>query len=116
MRRLGGAYGGKITQPSHVAGACAVAAQKTQKPVRLILDLQTNMEMLGKRCPYRFEYTVRNLCTMSHTSLHIGKGGRSFLVDLSLGMIEQEQLFDEVYFQDLALDGSYSSLRPPWMQ
>ena len=58
MRRLGGAYGAKILLPSGIAGACAVAAKKVRKPVRLILDLQTNMEMFGKRNPYLFRYTV----------------------------------------------------------
>ncbi len=58
VRRLGGGYGGKIYLPSGVAGACAIAANKVNRPVRLVLDIQTNMEGFGKRVPYLFNYTV----------------------------------------------------------
>jgi xanthine dehydrogenase/oxidase len=61
MPRVGGAYGGKVYKPSYIAAASAVAANKLKKPIRLVLDLQTNMEYMGKRCPYYFEYTVMNL-------------------------------------------------------
>jgi len=56
VRRLGGAYGGKISQPNIPAAACAVAATKLNRPVRLAMDLRSNMEMLGKRLPYLTKY------------------------------------------------------------
>ena len=56
VRRLGGAFGGKISQPNHVAAACAVAANKLRRPVRMRMDLRANMEMLGKRLPYLVKY------------------------------------------------------------
>ena len=56
VRRLGGAYGGKISQPNISAAACAVAATKLNRPVRLAMDLRSNMEMLGKRLPYLTKY------------------------------------------------------------
>ncbi len=59
--RLGGAYGAKIFKPRGVAGACAIAAHALGKPVRLILDLETNMRMMGKRSPYLFTYSVGQL-------------------------------------------------------
>ncbi|TRY76734.1 hypothetical protein TCAL_11871 [Tigriopus californicus] len=58
VRRLGGAYGGKINQPHFIAAACAVAANKVKRSVRLVLDLQTNMALCGKRVPYLFKYNV----------------------------------------------------------
>lgn len=58
VKRLGGAYGGKITKASQIAAACAVAAHVTNKPVRLALDLDTNMKMIGKRLPHLFKYEV----------------------------------------------------------
>lgn len=58
VRRLGGAYGGKISKASHVAAACAVAAYVTNRPVRLVVDLDTNMKTFGKRLPYLFKYEV----------------------------------------------------------
>ena len=56
--RLGGAYGGKINRCTMVSTACAVAANKVRRPVRIIMSLQDNMEMVGKRNPYLFSYTV----------------------------------------------------------
>ena len=37
----------KIT--GHVAAAAAIAANKLKKSVRLVMDIQSNMEVLGKR-------------------------------------------------------------------
>ena len=56
--RLGGAYGGKISRPNMVATACAIAAHALRRPVRIVLDLETNMEMVGKRCPYVINYEL----------------------------------------------------------
>ena len=40
------------------ATAAAVAAKQLNKPVRLWLNLEDNMKMLGKRNPYLFDYQV----------------------------------------------------------
>ena len=58
VRRLGGGFGGKISQANFPAAACAVAANKLNRPVRLRMDLRTNMELLGKRLPYLVKYTA----------------------------------------------------------
>ena len=58
VKRLGGAYGGKITLPIHIATAAAVAANKMKRPVRLWMPLEDNMKMFGKRNPYLFDYKV----------------------------------------------------------
>ncbi len=49
---MGGAYGGKISRPNQVAAAAAVAADKLDRPVRVVMDFRSNMEMMGKRLPY----------------------------------------------------------------
>ena len=41
VKRLGGAYGAKITLPIHLATAGAVAANKVNKPVRQVLPLSS---------------------------------------------------------------------------
>jgi xanthine dehydrogenase/oxidase len=50
--RLGGGYGGKEVRPPYFATAAAVAAWAVGRPVRLALDRNTDMLMVGKRHPY----------------------------------------------------------------
>ncbi|XP_059138915.1 uncharacterized protein LOC131927200 [Physella acuta] len=56
--RLGGGFGGKISQPFLVSGLCSLAAYAVNKPVKMNLDIHTNMKMLGKRDAYYAEYEV----------------------------------------------------------
>lgn len=58
VKRLGGAYGGKIVLPNAIAAACTVAANKLRTPVRLWMTLEDNMNMFGKRNPYVFDYEI----------------------------------------------------------
>ncbi|XP_059474057.1 uncharacterized protein LOC132195836 [Neocloeon triangulifer] len=58
VRRLGGAYGAKISRPAQIAAACALAADKLGKPVRIVMNLGSNMEAMGKRLPYVHNYEV----------------------------------------------------------
>ena len=37
---------------AQLAAACALASKKFNRPVKLQLDLKTNMEMIGKRLPF----------------------------------------------------------------
>ena len=46
-----------------MAAAAAVAANKLNKPVRMVLDIETNMKLMGKRLPYLCQYKV-SLCMM----------------------------------------------------
>lgn len=57
-KRLGGAYGGKITRPVLPAAAAAVASNKLNLPVRVRMDLNDNMEIQGKRHPFLCKYKV----------------------------------------------------------
>ncbi|KAK3885385.1 hypothetical protein Pcinc_010383 [Petrolisthes cinctipes] len=58
VRRLGGAFGSKISRQNLVSTAAAVAARKLQRPVRLVVDLNTNMTCAGWREPYCSKYEV----------------------------------------------------------
>eukprot|EP00042_Codosiga_hollandica_P056153 m.803689 g.803689 ORF g.803689 m.803689 type:complete len:1324 (-) comp59281_c0_seq1:203-4174(-) len=57
-RRAGGAYGGKITRCLLSAVATSVAAVLTGCPVRTVVNLNSNMALLGKRNPWETDYTV----------------------------------------------------------
>ncbi|GFO23340.1 xanthine dehydrogenase/oxidase [Plakobranchus ocellatus] len=54
--RVGGGFGGKSLDTSTLAAAASLGAYKTKRPVRLSLDLSSNMRMLGKRPPYKATY------------------------------------------------------------
>ncbi|MCO5559168.1 hypothetical protein L7F22_012762 [Adiantum nelumboides] len=57
-RRVGGGFGGKATRNIVVASACALAAFKLQRPVRMYLDRKTDMLMMGGRHPTKTLYSV----------------------------------------------------------
>ena len=56
VRRMGGGFGGKETQPAIMAAACAIAATKTGKAVKYRLDRDDDMIMTGKRHDFVYGY------------------------------------------------------------
>ncbi|MDB5571390.1 MAG: xanthine dehydrogenase molybdopterin binding subunit [Hyphomicrobiales bacterium] len=56
VRRMGGGFGGKESQPTIVAAIAAVCARKTQRPVKLRLDRDDDMIVTGKRHDFRVEW------------------------------------------------------------
>ncbi|XP_076451139.1 uncharacterized protein LOC143287015 isoform X2 [Babylonia areolata] len=58
VKRLGGAFGCKISRNFKVTGACALAAHVMQRPIRLHMNFHTNLKAIGKRYPYYAEYEV----------------------------------------------------------
>ena len=70
VKRLGGAFGAKVSLPCHLATAAAVAANKLKRPVRLWMPLEDNMKMLGKRNPHLFDYQVITLSGLSYVQFY----------------------------------------------
>lgn len=58
VRPLGGGFGGKQFRPGIIAPTAAVASWVLNRPVRLALDRNTDMEVIGKRHPFKGEYHV----------------------------------------------------------
>lgn len=58
VKRLGGGFGGKETRCFFISNATAVAAQATGRPVRLILDRDTDMMITGTRHAFLAKYEV----------------------------------------------------------
>ena len=55
-RRMGGAFGGKESQPALIAAAAAILARKTRRPVKLRLDRDADMLITGKRHDFVADY------------------------------------------------------------
>ena len=59
VRRVGGGFGAKQMRSTYAAGGASLAAYHTQRPVKMCLTLQDNMQILGRRQPIRVDYQVR---------------------------------------------------------
>ncbi len=57
-RRMGGAFGGKESQPALIAAVAALLAQKTGAAVKLRLDRDADMIVTGKRHDFVIDYDV----------------------------------------------------------
>lgn len=58
VKRLGGGFGGKETRSVQLAAICAVAAKKTKKAVRCMLNRDEDMLMSGQRHPFLAHWKV----------------------------------------------------------
>jgi xanthine dehydrogenase large subunit len=58
VRRMGGGFGGKESQPALIAAIAALAARKTGRPAKLRLDRDDDMILTGKRHDFRIDYDV----------------------------------------------------------
>jgi xanthine dehydrogenase large subunit len=56
--RIGGGFGGKEDQATPWAVMAALAAQRTGRPVKLVLRRREDMRMTGKRHPYSADYRL----------------------------------------------------------
>jgi xanthine dehydrogenase large subunit len=57
-RRMGGAFGGKESQPAQFACIAALLAHRSKRPVKLRLDRDVDMVVTGKRHDFVIDYDV----------------------------------------------------------
>ncbi|KAL9013718.1 MAG: hypothetical protein Q9173_001599 [Seirophora scorigena] len=58
VKRLGGGFGGKETRSVQLAGICSVAAKKTKRPVRCMLNRDEDIVTSGQRHPFLARWKV----------------------------------------------------------
>lgn len=58
VRRLGGAYGAKISRATQICCACALVCYKLNRPARFVMSIEGNMMAIGKRVDTRQEYEI----------------------------------------------------------
>jgi xanthine dehydrogenase/oxidase len=58
VRRVGGGFGGKQFRSAFVSAATAVAAWTVNRPVRVSLNRNDDMALVGKRHPFKGQYSV----------------------------------------------------------
>jgi xanthine dehydrogenase/oxidase len=89
VKQLGGGYGGKIIKPNQIAAAAAVAALKFNRPVKVVLDINTNFEMIGRRHPIELDYKVgfsnTGLLNALQYTLYIDSG---YAIDIGPGVLD----------------------------
>ena len=56
VKRVGGGFGGKETRSNYYATAAAIAAYYSRRPVSILLDRQTDLQITGKRHPFLTKY------------------------------------------------------------
>ncbi|MCK5775037.1 MAG: molybdopterin-dependent oxidoreductase [Bacteroidales bacterium] len=90
VTRLGGAFGGKEDQATAWAAMAALAAQKLNKPVKIILDREDDMVATGKRHPYSSDFKIginKDLKISAFEVSYYQNGGAA--ADLSPAILER---------------------------
>ncbi len=100
VNRMGGAFGGKESQASHIAALAALAAHKTGRPARLVLEREEDMEITGKRhgflCRYKVGYSHQGKIQALKTELFADGG---YYLDLSPAILQRALLhLDNCYY------------------
>jgi xanthine dehydrogenase large subunit len=87
-KRMGGGFGGKECQATHPAAMAALVALKTKRPARIIYTKDDDMQVTGKRHPFKNLYRVGFTKEGRITSLKVEMftdGGAA--ADLSTGVL-----------------------------
>lgn len=58
VKQIGGGFGGKTTRANIPATAAAIAASHLRRPVKIHMDLNDCMDIIGKRPPWYIKYKV----------------------------------------------------------
>lgn len=90
VNRIGGGFGGKEDQASMWGAMVALAAKITDKPVKYILERDEDLQMTGRRHPYKSDYKIgldENYKITAFEADYYQDGGAS--TDLSPAVLER---------------------------
>ena len=71
VRRLGGAYGLKISRSSQVAVASGLVSYKLNRPCRFMLPLTSMFRAIGKRLPCSTNFEVQDFINFIYIYLFL---------------------------------------------
>lgn len=100
VKRMGGGFGGKESQAAPFAVYAAIVALKLNRPARMILTKDDDMQITGKRNPFENEYEVGfdNDGKILSVNLELFSDGGAY-ADLSTAIMERAMLHsDNAYF------------------
>jgi len=99
VKRMGGGFGGKESQPAAFASYAAIVAKKLNRPARIILTKDEDMKITGKRHPVKTFYKVafENNGKITALEAHTYSDGGAY-TDVS------PSILDRVMFH---MDGAY---------
>ncbi|KAH0790409.1 xanthine dehydrogenase isoform X2 [Histomonas meleagridis] len=90
VQRIGGGFGGKETRSTVYPNMCAVAALKTNRPIRIQLDRDVDMQTSGGRHPaltkYKVGFTDEGYIKSLYTEIYADCG---WSVDISVAVTDR---------------------------
>ncbi|KAF8064111.1 xanthine dehydrogenase [Lyophyllum atratum] len=89
-KRLGGGFGGKETRASHLTAITALAAKKSRRPVRCMLDRSEDIQTTGQRHPFLVNWKVGFTSEGKITALKADAyANAGYSLDISGGVIDR---------------------------
>ncbi|KAF9981656.1 hypothetical protein BGZ65_003715 [Modicella reniformis] len=108
VKRLGGGFGGKESRTLPMIGALSVAAFRTKRPIRCMLDRNEDMVISGQRNPFMGKWKVgldeNNMLVALDIQMYLNSG---WSADLSPAVMERAMIqIDGVYnFHNVRVSG-----------
>ncbi len=108
VKRMGGGFGGKESQAAPFAAYAALCARDQQRPARLVLSKDDDMQVTGKRHPFKTKYKIgvseTGKIVAAEITLYADAGAYT---DLSPSILERAMLHSDgcYYFENIKITG-----------